>query len=168
MSAHHVKQRKAGTVRIITPAVRYREGHIWHLDTAAVYRTGLRFGPGDELGALLAHGIVTALGGITRRARAAVPSPFEAAATEISLDGPHTPGRGGEGMMLAAGPGGTRILPAPGLPGTCPGCGAPMTAKCGAIVVRHGAHRAGLRRDRGPSATRPGITPGRPRAAGSP
>ena len=96
MSAHHVKQRKAGTVRIITPAVRYREGHIWHLDTAAVYRTGLRFGPGDELGALLAHGIVTALGGITRRARAAVPSPFEAAATEISLDGPQYPLEGEE------------------------------------------------------------------------
>ena len=36
MSQHHVKLRKAGTIRITAKAVRYREGHIWHLDQAAV------------------------------------------------------------------------------------------------------------------------------------
>jgi hypothetical protein len=91
MSQHHVKLRKAGTIRIIAKAVRYREGHIWHLDQAAVYRTGLTFSPDDELLHLLRHGIVTALGVSWRRVRHRLASPFEDAASEIDVGGPESP-----------------------------------------------------------------------------
>ena len=31
--------------------------------------------------------------------------------------------------------------PSPGAQGACKGCGAPMTAKCGELIVWHWAHR---------------------------
>jgi hypothetical protein len=71
--------------------VRYREGHIWHLDQAAVYRTGLKFAEDDELLRLLRHGIVTALGVRWRRVRHRLSSPFEDAASEIDFGGPESP-----------------------------------------------------------------------------
>jgi hypothetical protein len=101
MSQHHVKLRKRGTIRIIAPAVRYREGHIWHLDQSTVYRTGLRFSPDDETCELIRLGIVTALGPDWKRVRAKLTSPFEDAASEIDFGGPESPLDLGE---LASGP----------------------------------------------------------------
>lgn len=43
-------------------------------------------------------------------------------------------------MMLAL-VGGSRVLPRPGLVGTCPGCGEPLIPKCGALRRWHWAHR---------------------------
>lgn len=78
MSQHHVKLRKAGTIRIIAPAVRYREKHLWHLEKAARYRTGLRFLEGDELAALICHGIAVALERDAGQLRYSLPSsPFD-------------------------------------------------------------------------------------------
>jgi hypothetical protein len=91
MSQHHVKLRKAGTIRIIAKAVRFREGHIWHLDQAAVYRTGLKFAEDDELLRLLIHGIMTALGVRWKRVRHRLSSPFDDAASGIDFDGPEYP-----------------------------------------------------------------------------
>ena len=48
MSQHHVELRKSGVIRIIAPAVRYRERHAWHLERAARYRTGLRLAEGKR------------------------------------------------------------------------------------------------------------------------
>ena len=92
MSQHHVKLRKAGTIRIIAPAVRYREGHIWHLDQAAQYRTGLKFAEDDELLRLLLHGIVMALEDrYWKRMTHRLSSPFDDTASEIEFSGPEYP-----------------------------------------------------------------------------
>ena len=88
MSWHHVELRKRGVIRIIAPAVRYRERHVWHLERAARYKTGLVLGEGDEVLALLRHGIMTALKlDADTLARNTVVSPFSdffAAGTDLT------------------------------------------------------------------------------------
>lgn len=61
MSHHHVQLRKRREIRIVSKAVRYREGHVWHLHHAAKYATGLRFAPGNETAALITTAIKMAL-----------------------------------------------------------------------------------------------------------
>ena len=92
MSQHHVKLRKAGTIRIISPAVKYREHHLWHLEKAAVYQTGLRFMDGNELAPLISHGISLALERDADQLKySLLSSPFDDAASGIDLTGPECP-----------------------------------------------------------------------------
>jgi len=71
--------------------VRYREGHIWHLDQAATYQTGLRFMEGNELARLLRHGIMLALEEHQERMKYMLTSAFDDMASQIDLGGPEYP-----------------------------------------------------------------------------
>ena len=88
MSDHHVKLRKRGTIKIIRKAVRYREGHLWHLDQAAEYRTGLGFMEGDELLPPLRHGIMVALEEHQVKMESRLTSVWEDVGSETALGGP--------------------------------------------------------------------------------
>lgn len=92
MSQHHVKLRKRRTIWIIEKAVRYREKHRWHLESAARYGTCLSFAEGNELPPLVTRGIRTALeDDMDDLKRTVLSSPFEDAASAIDTDGPEFP-----------------------------------------------------------------------------
>ena len=95
LSQHHVKLRKQGVIRIIAPAVRYRDHHNWHLEQAACYRTGLKLAEDNELLPLLRHGIAIVMADHEPRMRnklAKAAQAWDGKGTEVDTDGPEDPG----------------------------------------------------------------------------